>query len=246
MVPRVRLFCFPHAGGGAVAFKDWPRKLAKDIEVCAVELPGRGRRLLEPPLVDLERIMPVLTKAILTRNETPIAFFGHSFGALVAFELARRLRSRKISLVHLFVSGQTAPHLPDPEPPMRQLPDREFIAELRRRYDGIPDEILRDEEMLGLLLPPLRADVTMKETHRYVSGPLLDCPISAFGGREDRGVTKEDLTAWRQQTSGAFKVGMLPGGHFFIDSSRESLVRAVAEDLDHSLRRTHRIGASYD
>jgi len=233
--PRVRLLCFPHAGGSSLAFKDWPGGLPDDVELCAVELPGRGRRLLEPPLADMDQILEALTEAFYRHNGTPVALFGHSFGALMAFECARRLAAVNNHPVHLFVSGHFAPHLPNPEAPIRHLPDPEFIAEVRRRYEGLPEEILRDDEMIELLLPALRADFSMKETYRYIDGPLLECPISAFGGEQDGSVTTGELTAWSGQTSGAFKCTMFPGGHFFIDSARESFLREVVGDFERSL-----------
>ena len=233
--PRVRLLCFPHGGGSASSFNGWAEGLPKDVEVCALQLPGRGRRLLEPPAVSIDQIIEALLEAFQPFRETPVALFGHSFGALVAFEFARQLQLNKIPLVHLFVSGQFAPQLPDPEAPIRHLPDPEFITEVRRRYEGLPEEILRDDEMLALLLPALRADFTMKETYRYIDGPLLECPISAFGGEQDGSVTTGELTAWSGQTSGAFKCTMFPGGHFFIDSARESFLREVVGDFERSL-----------
>jgi medium-chain acyl-[acyl-carrier-protein] hydrolase len=131
------------------------------------------------------------------------------------------------------VSGKSAPQLPDPDPPMRHFPDARFIAEVRERYDGIPEEILREEEMMQLLLPALRADITMNETYRYAAGPSIECPISAFGGHQDRSATTNELAAWSDQTTGPFRLRMFPGDHFFINGARKDLLRAVAEDLPH-------------
>ncbi len=234
--PRVRLFCFPHAGGNGSVFKDWPTGMPEDVEVCVVELPGRGRRLSQPPLTNMNQILEALTEGGYPYKETRVAVFGHSFGALLAFEFARRLGAMNIHLIHLFVSGQAAPQLPDPEPPMGYLSDPEFISEMIRRYDGIPAEILREEEMMQLLLPVLRADMMMKETYQYQYGSLLKCPISAFGGHDDSSTTIDELAAWGDQTTGPFKLRTLPGTHFFINTARNDLLRAVAEDLECSLR----------
>jgi len=233
--PRVRLLCFPHGGGSATIFNAWPEDLPDDVEVCALQLPGRGRRVFEAPPTSIDQIIEPLLEAIQPFREMPVALFGHSLGAWVAFEFARQLQAEKIPIVHLFVSGQPAPQLPDREAPIRNWPDREFISEVRRRYEGLPEELLRDDEMMALLLPALRADFAMKETYRYVDGPLLECPISSFGGHQDDSASVDELAAWRDRTGRAFSFNMFPGGHFFIDSARESVLRLVAADLDRSL-----------
>ena len=233
--PRARLLCFPQGGGGATGFNEWPGHLPEDIEVCAVQLPGRGRRMFEDPPTSIDQVLVALRERFQPFRETPVAFFGHSLGAWVAFEFARQLQREGVTVAHLFVSGQCAPHLPDPEAPIRTWPDREFIAEVHRRYRGFPEEILRDDETLALLLPALRADFTMKETYRYLDGPLLECPISSFGGHQDGSVSVEELEAWGDRTCGTFGFGMFPGDHSFIDSARESVLQSVALDLERSL-----------
>ena len=205
--------------------------------MCGVQFPGRPGRIFESLPASISQIVDALTEEVhLYYKETPVALFGHSFGALVAFEFARRLRAMRVAPLHLFVSAQIAPQLPDPEPPMRHLSDTLFISEMNRRYDGIPAEILREKEMMQLLLPVLRADMTLKETYCFTSGPKLTCPISAFGGCQDYSVTTDDLDAWCAQTSGAFKLRMFPGNHFFVHSERKDLLQAVDEDLNRSLR----------
>src|SRR5687767_9570102 len=151
--PRVRLLCFPHGGGSAHAYFAWPKHLPADVEVCAVQLPGRGRRLREAPPTGIDQVLEPLWRAFQPLRDAPVAFFGHSLGALVAFEFARQLQARGVRLVHLFVSGATAPQLPDREPPIRHLPDREFVAEVRQRYEALPPEITRDDQMMEVLLP---------------------------------------------------------------------------------------------
>jgi medium-chain acyl-[acyl-carrier-protein] hydrolase len=164
--------------------------------------------------------------------DLPFAFFGHSMGALVAFELARELRRRSWrGPVLLAVSGHHAPHRPDPDPPVAHLPDAEFLEQMRVRYDGIPAEILAEEELLKLILPVLRADVLVLETHPYVEEPPLDCALSCFGGEQDRHTARDDLEAWREQARGPFTLHTFPGGHFFIESAREAVLRALSDDL---------------
>jgi medium-chain acyl-[acyl-carrier-protein] hydrolase len=234
--PRVRLLCFPHGGGGATTFNEWPRILPEDIEVYALQLPGRGRRLLEAPLTGIDQITEAVSE-MFRPSEVPIALFGHSLGAWIAFEYARQLQSKAIPLLHLFVSAQCAPQLPDTDTPVFDLPDREFIFEVGRRYQGLPEEILRNDEMMTLCLPALRADFNIKESYRYIDGPPLDCPISCFGGYEDGAVSVDKLAAWQDRTSGAFSLKMFPGGHFFIDSARDSVLKLVTAELGRSLRK---------
>jgi medium-chain acyl-[acyl-carrier-protein] hydrolase len=236
--PRVRLFCFPHGGGNALAFKDWAAALPEDVEVCAVQLPGRGVRMLETPAESITQIIIGLTEAFHPYQETPVALFGHSLGALVSFEFARRLRTMGDPLVHLFVSGRAAPQLPDPEAPISHLPTPKFVDAVLKRYRNIPEEILNDPDMMNLWLPALRADFMMNETYQYTAEPLLECPISSFGGIQDASASPEELAAWRHQTSGTFRLNMFPGDHFFINSARESVLKSVAADLERSLRET--------
>jgi medium-chain acyl-[acyl-carrier-protein] hydrolase len=236
--PRARLLCFPHGGGSAEAYYAWSAALPGDIEVCALQIPGRGRRVLEAPVIGIERIVGPLWEAFQPFRDAPVAFFGHSLGALVAFEFARRLQAHELSPVHLFASGAAAPHLPDRDPPIHHLPDHEFIAEVRRRYAAMPEEILRSDELMEIVLPALRADFTIAETYRCADGPPLECPITAFGGDRDSSVAFYELAAWRSRTSGAFGMRMFPGGHFFIDSARDALIRHVTEELERSLRGT--------
>ena len=186
---------FPARRLSASSFNGWAEGFAKDVEVCVLQLPGRGRRLFEAPPTSMDQIIEALLEEFQPIQEAPIALFGHSFGALVAFEFARRLGAINFSPQHLFVSGQFAPQLPDPEAPIRHLPDREFIAEVHRRYDGIPEDILRDDKMMALLLtvPALRDNLTMKETYRYVDGPLLEYRVSTVGGQQKKSVNIGEL-----------------------------------------------------
>jgi medium-chain acyl-[acyl-carrier-protein] hydrolase len=236
--PRVRLFCFPHAGGNASTFRDWVEYCPVDIEVCAIQLPGRGARIFEPPATSLTPIITELLEAFRPYRETPFVLFGHSLGALISFELARKLEARNIPIAHLFVSGRYAPHLSDSKPPIRHASTPEFIDAVRQRYQCIPDEVLQHAEMMNLWLPVLRADITINETYQYLDERLLDCPISCFGGLEDRSVTAEELVAWRDHTSGTFRFRMFPGDHFFIHSARVLLLRVITEDLELSLHRS--------
>lgn len=228
---RLRLFCFPHAGGGAAAFRRWHEALPGDIAVCPVRLPGRESRAGEPPFTRMEALIEALAEAILPHLGQPFAFFGHSMGAGVAFELARRLRGSGNAMpVRLLVSGARAPQCrlnrtPPPEPGEAEL------LEQLRRLEGIPREALEDEHVMRLLLPALRADTSLYRTYTYREEPPLACPISAFGGESDPGVAREHLEAWACQTTGSFTLRWFPGGHFYLHggAAREFLAGLAAD-----------------
>jgi medium-chain acyl-[acyl-carrier-protein] hydrolase len=227
----VRLFCFPYSGADASVFIRWAEGLPATVELCPVQLPGRGARLSEPLFNDVHPLAESCAAGLLPWLDKPFALFGHSLGALVAFELARHLESRHgLAPLHLFASGCGAPQLPERETDMHALPHGEFIEALRR-LQGTPEAVLADPELRELVLPILRADFTICETYAYRDGPPLACPISAYGGLRDSHVGRERLEAWRTQTSGPFTVRMFPGDHFFLNSDRGLLLRILSQDL---------------
>lgn len=235
----LRMFCFPFAGGNAATYRAWPELLPPEVELCAVQLPGRGARLREQPFRQIEPLVAALLPALQPFLDRPFVLFGHSMGSLIAFELCRALRQlRRPGPLHLFVSGRFAPQLPDPDPPCYALPEPEFIQELRR-LQGTPEEVLNNPDLLELVLPLLRADFELSETYRYLPGPPLGCPISAFGGAEDHEVSAAGLDAWREQTRSTFRARTLPGDHFFLVPRQAELLAAVSEDLAHLLRHLH-------
>jgi medium-chain acyl-[acyl-carrier-protein] hydrolase len=168
-----------------------------------------------------------LAEAILPELDKPFAFFGHSMGALIAFELTHQLRKlNQPSPAHLIVSGRSAPHLPDTDPQTHDLPEKEFLEELRR-LNGTPAEALDHPELMQLMLPILRADFAICETYSYEDRPVLDCPITALGGLDDANVSREELASWRERTSGAFTMRMFPGDHFYLHTSQSPLLETV-------------------
>lgn len=228
---RLRLFCFPYAGGAASVFYAWPNDMPGDVEVCPIQLPGRQSRLEEPPFTRMEPLVQALALAIQPYLDRPFAFFGHSLGAKICFELARHLRAQGASMpVHLFFSGSIPPQIPNSDSPIHTLPDAEFVETLRR-FNGTPEALLQNDELLQFFLPLLRADIALHETYRYVPGEPFDCPVSVFGGLEDDDVSRDDLEAWRVHTRGEFTLRMLPGDHFFLRSARAPLLEAVSGDL---------------
>jgi len=226
--PRFRLFCFPYAGGGASIYFRWFDHIPAEIDLCPVQLPGRESRLGTPPFTRLVPLLQQLTRVLRPYLQVPFAFFGHSMGALISFELARQLRRQHVpGPIALFVSAHRAPQRPAPSPPIHSLPQDKFVEALRR-LNGTPEAVLQDAELMQLLLPTLRADFAVCETYTYMPEVPLECPILAFGGLQDREVSQDDLAAWCDQTHRAFKLRMIPGDHFFLHSARASLAYAVA------------------
>jgi medium-chain acyl-[acyl-carrier-protein] hydrolase len=202
------------------------------VEVCAVQLPGRDTRYREPAYDRLPPLVSALADALRPYCDRPFALFGHSMGALVAFELARELRRRdEQAPERLAVSGRCAPHLPPRHGPLHTLPEGEFRAELRR-MGGTPAAVLDNDEFMGVFLPTLRADFTAHGTYVYTEEPPLDCPILALGGLRDHLAPVTDLDAWRQHTRSAFELRSLPGDHFFVQSQRLLVLQELARFLE--------------
>ncbi|HWQ32049.1 MAG TPA: thioesterase domain-containing protein [Blastocatellia bacterium] len=232
----LRLFCFPWSGAGASVYYKWAGTLPPEIEVCPVQLPGRESRLNETAFTSLEALAAAAGAALRPWLDRPFAFFGHSMGALVSFEIARWLRRlHGLSPAHLLVSGHTAPHLPRDYEPIHALPEPEFVAELRR-LNGTPEAVLSHEELRALILPVLRADFSVCETYVYPADEPLACPISVFGGLQDTDVSREKLEAWREQTTGSFSLRMFPGDHFYLLAAQHHLLRAIALELEPTIR----------
>jgi medium-chain acyl-[acyl-carrier-protein] hydrolase len=228
---RLRLFCFPYAGGGATVYSTWPRGLPPEVEVVAVQPPGREGRLSEAPIGDLSRLVEAMHRELRPHFDKPFAFFGHSNGGLMAFELARALRREGGPMpLQLFASGRPAPQLELDDPPIHALPHDEFIQQLRR-FAGTPEEILANEEIMELIMPLLRADFALGETYRYVPEPPLDLPISAYGGERDAEVSPAQVEAWREQTTARFHLRMFPGDHFFINGDRTLVLAELSREL---------------
>lgn len=228
----LRLFCFPYAGGGVTAFRTWPDYLPHNVEVQTLEMPGREAQLRLPGFVRIEPLVAAIGDAIKDYMDPPFVFFGHSMGALVSFEVARLLRREDATQPRaLFVSGRRPPQLPI-EPPTYNLPEDEFIEELRT-MGGTPEEVLSHPELLTLLLPTLRSDFELCQTYSYTEAPPFNFPITAFGGLNDQFVPREEMDKWREQTTGPFQLRMFPGDHFFLHSSQALLLQMLSRDLVH-------------
>jgi len=232
-VPRLRLFCFPYAGGGASIFRAWSSYLPEDIEVCPLYLPGRESRFKEPPFTRISPLVRVLAHVMHPYLDMPFAIFGHSMGALISFELVRYLRQAQMpEPTHLFVSAHRAPQLPDIHPSLQHLSDEAFLEKLMQ-LGGTPQEILQQAEFMQLMLPTIRADFTLCENYAYADELPFSYPITAFGGRQDTTVSEQELLAWREQTQSNFKLHMFPGDHFFLREHVRELAQTIGDALSH-------------
>jgi surfactin synthase thioesterase subunit/glycosyltransferase involved in cell wall biosynthesis len=223
-VEGLRLFWFPHAGGGTPS-RAFPA-------ICPVRLPGREARMAEAPFERMEPLVAALADAIVPYLAQPFAFFGHSMGAAVAFELARLLRRRSLPLPKLLVaSGARAPQFRRNYTPPPAPGDEQFLAELQR-LEGIPAELIDDAALMRAILPALRADASLYRKYAYTEDAPLDCAIRAYGGAGDSNVRREHLEAWAEQTTASFAVRLFPGGHFYMQSRKVEFLAALAADLE--------------
>ena len=228
---KLRLFCFAYAGASASVFRTWADDLPATIELCPIELPGRGRQIKSPPYTKIPPLIREIATNIIPYLDKPYAFFGYSMGALISFELIRLLRSEyDFYPLHLFVAARHAPQLPAENPPISQLPDADFLAEISQ-FNGTPKVLLENAELMQLFLPIMRADFTVLESYVYTPQPPLNCPISAFGGSEDPTVSYTALFAWEKQTVAPFSGKMIDGDHFFINTAKSTLVNSVIQSL---------------
>ncbi|SER70651.1 thioesterase II family protein [Streptomyces qinglanensis] len=226
---RARLICFPHAGGSAGFFFPLLKSLPSAVEAYAVQYPGRQDRLAEPCLTSVDELADAVCEVLRQEPAMPQVLFGHSMGATVAFEVARRQeRSGGGSPLGLVVSGRRAPSLRHAET-VHQRDDDGLVAEIRR-LNGTDDSLLDDPEIRRMFLPALRADYQAIETYRMVPGPPLRCPLSVFVGDADPRVSVAEAEAWREQSGGGISLQVFPGGHFYLsDRPQEFSDRLTAE-----------------
>ncbi|MFP2905265.1 thioesterase II family protein [Pyxidicoccus sp. 3LFB2] len=229
--PRMRLFCFPFAGGSAAIYNTWGAGMPAGVELCPVQLPGRERRLMEKPFDSLPTLVDALLPVLAPLLDRPFAFFGYSMGSRISLELTRRLHLRNGPMPRGLMVAAAGPPRENDRKPIHHLPEAEFIAHLRK-YDGTPEEILQHRELLELLLPTLRADFALAWWENGNHAVKLDVPISVMGAVGDAHVPLERLEGWREETgSEDFRVRHFPGGHFFIRQQQDAILTAVREDL---------------
>lgn len=229
--PALRLFCFSYAGAGAAVFRSWSDYLPESVEVCSLQLPGRESRVGESPYRRLRPLVADLRTVILPLLDRPFALFGHSMGALIAFELARELRrTGSPQPQQLLLAAFRAPQLPNPNIRIHHLPDEVLKTVLAK--EGTPQDVLDSEELMRALLPTLRADLELCDTYQYTADTPLPVPMSVFGGLQDVRVGRADLEQWKAQAGGEFSLRMLPGSHFFIHGSQDLLLAQLTTKLE--------------
>jgi len=226
-----RLLCFPYAGGGGAVFRGWARSLPETIDVAGVVLPGRERRLDEEPWKRVPGLVAALVEDIGPALAPPYFLFGHSLGAIVAFEFARALIAEGLpGPERLLVSGCRAPHVPNPNPILHRLGDPQLISALED-LGGTPSEVAAHSELMALMLPVLRADFELYEAYTWPGGEPVPFGITAFHGARDALVARELVERWGEVTCGGFRLRVLPGDHFFLHTSEPQLLKAVVDEL---------------
>ncbi|WP_067651185.1 thioesterase II family protein [Nocardia harenae] len=225
------LYCLPHAGAGASAYLPWRRQLAPGVDVVPLQPPGREIRLREKPFEHIDHLLDDLVAAMDGHWREPFAVYGHSLGALLAYELTRRLLvSRGPRPVRLLISGRRAPHLPSRLPPLRTAPES-TVLDVVRALGGTPDEILGDDRMRRSVLALMRADLSVDQSYRYQPGPPLALPITVFGGSGDTHVLPAELLQWSEYGVAGVDIRMIPGGHFFPITHQDAVIGHIRHSL---------------
>jgi surfactin synthase thioesterase subunit len=226
-----RIICFPHAGSGASFYRPWAQLMPARVALDAVQLPGRETRLREPLQSDIHSIADRVAESIAPSIRMPVVLFGHSMGALLAYEVARRFEVSAIPVAALIVSGRRAPQMPRRERDLRHCNEETLLSELSALYGAIPDVLAADPELRAIYVPILRADLTAVETYAMRDAAALKSPLWAFGGRSDPLGTPAEIDAWRARTIGHFESRFFEGGHFFIQSARQRVLRTIFEAM---------------
>ncbi|WP_433789715.1 thioesterase II family protein [Actinoplanes sp. CA-252034] len=227
---RVTLVCFPHAGGSASFFYPVSDAMQSTLQVVALQYPGRQDRRLERPLTSIAELADQSYTALRPLMDRPLAFFGHSMGATLAFEVAVRMKRELGSgPVTLFASGRRAPSRHRTET-VHQLDDDGIVAELKT-LSGTDTRILGDLELLRMIMPAIRGDYIAAETYRYEPGPALDCPIVALTGDADPKVSLDEAQAWADHTTGGFELRVFGGGHFFLAQHQRAVINLISDQL---------------
>lgn len=233
---KCRLFCFPFAGGSAATYKTWALGLPESVEVCPINLPGRGTRFNEEPYSDMDSLTDALASALAPEITLPYYFFGHSMGCMIAFELCRKLRILgQDEPRHLFLSARPGPSAITHKVMAQNISDEDLIGMLEA-LNGTDKDVLANKELLDFMLPALRADMTIVQNHTYAQDLPLAASFTVFGGVDDPTVQKQELLQWRLQSESSFRLHMLKGDHFFLNTDKDSLLKIIKHTIEKDLQ----------
>ena len=231
----MRLFCFHYGGGSASAFINWASKIPTDIELIAIQLPGREGRFGEPCVGSVSELVEKVLPAIKPLLNKPYVIFGHSLGAINAFEVIRAIKRQQLRQPELFIpSGVKAPEFPYNAQHISHLPDSLFVAALKERYKSTIGNLLDTPEVREVFLPQLRADFNLIESYKFVAGDdaKFGCPILALAGEMEYQITEEQLNCWKNYTNKKSESKRFPGGHFFIQEQEDDVLALVVEKIN--------------
>ncbi|MGK7931394.1 MAG: thioesterase II family protein [Microcystaceae cyanobacterium] len=229
---KFRLFCFPCAGGLPSSFNAWSRHLWPTFEVCTLQLPGRGQRIQEPSIRDISILVQEVVLALKNELARPFIFLGHSFGALLSFEVIHQLSQQNYPIPKSFFVCSCGSPNRQPSPPfIHNLPDPMFTKELSERYQAIPDIIQKYPEFLSLFLPSLRADFALFETYTYQPKMPLRCPINVLAGWQDSAISLKELWNWQKETDKDFNLYLVQGDHFFLHQNFSTLQSLLIDNV---------------
>jgi medium-chain acyl-[acyl-carrier-protein] hydrolase len=230
---KLRLFCLPFAGGGASLYRPWTTALAPDIEVCPIQLPARENRYSEKPITDAYQLAETIATQIIPFTDRPYAIFGHSMGALLAYEVARVLEIQKIRPPEvLFLSAHRAPHMPRKRDLLHSLPDAQFIQSLKQ-YGGFPEEILNNQEFIDFVLPTMRSDMTLCDLYAFKNeDSQLHTPIEIFAGAGDPEAGPDEMKAWADYSQSGSNLKVFEGGHFFLRSHAKEVLDHISRSIN--------------
>lgn len=232
---KIRLFCFPYAGGSAQVYQQWCDNLPTGVEVIGVQYPGRNSRFADPLIGRCDEMVSAIMTNIRLSLDKPFVFFGHSNGALISFELARALKQAGVDRqLHHFISAKRAIHLPYNRRKMHDLPHDEFVSELET-LGGTPPEVLANRELMELFLPVLRNDFGIGETFSYQGEHKLACQATLLYGEQDDDVPEVDVLRWQELIEQPVVTRKFSGDHFFINSQQDELLRYLNERLSDML-----------